>query len=211
MKPSPIAARRVITAAVLACAAGLLAACGSSSSPSAHPTVTVTVTTTATASAPVSSPPVTPTRATTPPGPPGCTTTALTASLGAGSGAAGSSYYPIDFTNSSSSTCSLHGYPGISFVTAAGSQIGAPATEDPTFPRQLVTLAPGDTAHAELKVADAQNYPASTCHPAAAHRLKVYPPGQTSALALSFTATACSNTSVLILAVQTVQSGKGGQ
>jgi uncharacterized protein DUF4232 len=203
MKPSPIAIRRVIAAVVLAGAAGLLAACGSSSSPSAHPTVTVTVTVTATASSPAV------TSATTPPGPPGCATTGLRASLGAGSGAAGSSYYPIEFTNSSGSSCSLYGYPGVSFVTAAGSQIGTPATEDPTYARQLVTLAPGDTAHAELRVVNAQNYPASTCHPVTAHRLKVYPPGQTSALYISFTATACSNPSVQILAVQTVQPGNG--
>jgi Domain of unknown function (DUF4232) len=137
-------------------------------------------------------------------------TAALTASLGAGSGAAGSSYYPIEFTNSSGSSCSMYGYPGISFVTAAGSQIGTPATEDPTYARQLVTLAPGGTAHAELRVVNAQNYPASTCRPVTAHRLKVYPPGQTGALYISFTATACSNPSVQILAVQTVQPGKGG-
>jgi hypothetical protein len=202
---SRITPRRIAASAILGCTAGLLAACGSSS-PSAHPTVTVTVTVPAPppTTAPASSP------ATTPPGPAGCATTALMATLGAPGGAAGSTYYPIEFTNTSSSTCSLYGYPGVSFVTASGSQIGAAATEDPTFPRRLVTLAPGVTAHAELRVTDAANYSASTCRPVTAHQLKIYPPGQTSSLGIALTATGCANSSVLILAVQTVQPGKTG-
>ena len=42
-------------------------------------------------------------------------------------GAAGSTYLPVGFTNTSSSPCGLYGYPGMSFVTAgdsSGSQIG---------------------------------------------------------------------------------------
>lgn len=204
MKPSPTVARRVVATVAIACSAGI-AACGSSPAPSPRPTVTVTVT----APAPASSPAVTATPTATQTGPAGCATTALTASLGAGSGTAGSTYYPIEFTNSSGSACSLYGYPGVSFVTAGGAQIGAAASEDPTYARKLVTLAPGAAAHADLRVVDAQNYPASTCHPVTAHRLKIYPPGETSALSISFTATACSSPSVEILSVQTVQPGTG--
>ena len=213
------ARRRQLTATGLLIAAGLLAGCSSSAGPSGRPTATVTVTATVTApasgplSSPVSSPAATPTsRVTTPAGPAGCATRALRASLGPGGGAAGSTYYPIEFTNISGSTCSLYGYPGVSFATAAGgSQIGLAATEDPAFPRSLVTLAPGATAHAELQVVNAQNFAASTCHPVAAHWLNVYPPGQTSALFVSLAATACAATSVRILGVQTVQPGQGGQ
>jgi hypothetical protein len=201
---------RLIAAAMLAGLAGLLAGCGGSPGPAAHPTATVTVTATPTATA--SGAASTPTSAATPPGPPGCASTALTARLGPGSGAAGSSYYPVELTNSSSSTCSLYGYPGVSFIIAAsGSQIGASAIEDPAFPRRLVTLAPGATAHAVLQVVDARNYPASTCHPVTAHSLRIYPPGQTTALSVSFTATACAATSVPILGVQTVQPGSGAR
>jgi hypothetical protein len=210
MKPSPIAVRRAVAVAACVAVAGLLAACGSSPSPSAHATVTITVTA-PTPSGPATSPAITPSQAPTPAGPPGCATAALTAALGPGGAAAGSSYRAIEFTNSSSSTCSLYGYPGISFVTAAGVQVGAAATEDPTYPRQLVTLTPGDTVHAELRITDALNYPSSTCHPVAVHRLKIFPPGQTGALFLAQTATACSNTAVPILAVQTIQPGSGTQ
>ncbi len=196
MKPAPGMATPLAAAACLA-AAGLLAGCGSGAS--ARPTVTVTVTAPA-SSAPASSP-------ATPAG--GCTTAALQVSLGPGSVAAGSTYYPIEFTNTSRSACTLYGYPGVSFVTASGSQVGAPATEDPVFPRQLITLAPGGTAHADLQIASALNYSSAACSPVAVQTLKIYPPGQTSALLTSVAATACANSSVQLLAVQTVQSGSG--
>ncbi len=207
MKLTPGAARAAFAVAACVAGSGLLAACGSASAPSAQPTTTITVTVPA-SSAPATTPA---TPAPAPAGPPGCATTALTASLGAGSGAAGSTYFPITFTNTSGSTCSLYGYPGVSFVTAAGAQVGAAATEDPTYPRQLITLAPGVTAHAELKIGNAQNYPAATCDPATVDRLKIFPPGQTSPLYLTLSATACASTTVPILAVQTVQPGRASQ
>jgi Protein of unknown function (DUF4232) len=194
-------ARKVKVIAALAVAAGLLAGCGSSSSPSPQPTATVTVTVTAPSTQGTSPAP--------PTGPAGCATTALTASMGPGNGAAGSSYYPIEFTNSSGVTCSLYGYPGVSFVAASGAQVGMAATEDPTYPRQLVMLTPGGTVHAELRITDAQNYPPSTCQPATVNRLRIFPPGQASPLYISFTAMACSSTAVPILSVQTVQPGNG--
>ena len=206
MKASPVAARKVTVMAALAVSAGLLAGCGSSSSPSAHPTATVTVTVTAPA-APATSPAPAP----TPAGPAGCLTATLAVSLGPGSGAAGSTYYPIEFTNASGATCSLYGYPGVSFLGAAGAQVGAAAAEDPTYPRLLVTLTPGSTVHAELRITHAQNYPPSTCIPATANMLRVFPPGQTSALYIQMTALGCSNTAVQILSVQTVQPGSASE
>ena len=200
----PAAIRRAIAAATCCAAAGLLAACGSAT-PSARPAATVTVTVTATPAATSAA-----AQTTTEPaqaGPPACATSLLTAALGSGNGAAGSTYYPVDFTNNSGSACGLYGYPGVSFVTAAGSQVGAAATEDPTYPRQLVTLAPGATAHATLRVVDAVNYPASTCHPVTVQRIRVFPPNQTTSLYINLAATACRNSSLQILSVQTVQPG----
>ncbi len=203
MKACPAPAEKVTALAALAVAAGLLAACGSSATPSSRPTATVTVTVTAPSTQ------GTPAEPTAPAGPAGCATTALTAQMGPGNGAAGSTYYPLEFTNSSSVTCSLYGYPGVSFVTASGAQVGMAAVEDPTYPRQLVTLSPGRTVHAVLRVTDALNYPPSACQPATVNRLRIYPPGQTSPLYISFTATACLSTSVPILSVQTIQPGNG--
>jgi hypothetical protein len=201
MKPTPVAP--TLAAAACLAMAGLLAGCGSSH-PSARPTVTITVTPPPASSAPASSSPAPPSS-----GAPACATAVLTGSLGSGGAAAGSTYYSIEFTNTSGSACTLYGYPGVSFVTASGSQVGTPATENPVYPRQLVTLASGATAHADLGVGAAQNYPSSTCSPVAVSTLKVYPPGQTSALLIPITATACASTSVQILSVQTVQPGSG--
>lgn len=210
MTPSATTARRVAAAAALASGVALLAACGSKTPPSAGGTVTKTVTSAASPSAPASSSSPSPSVSSSPAGPPGCATSQLAASLGPGNGAAGSTIVPIEFKNTSGSTCSLYGYPGVSFVTGpGGSQIGNSAGEDNATPRQLVTLAAGSTAHALLQVAVAQNYPPSRCHLARAHWLKVFPPGQTAALYIKFSSDTCTAKSIRVLAVQTVLPGPG--
>jgi hypothetical protein len=201
------AARGMLAAAALACCAAAVAGCGTAGT-TAPPAPTVTVT----ASPPGGASPASTTPATatpTPSGPPPCATSALHISVPVGSGnaAAGSSYYPIEFANVSGASCTLYGYPGVSFVTGiAGSQIGIAATENSAVTRQLITLAPGQTGHAELQVVDALNYPAADCGLVTAHWLKIYPPNQTAPVYVSFTARACSKPKT-ILTVQTVQSG----
>jgi len=129
-------------------------------------------------------------------------------------GAAGSTYLPVDFTNTSSSPCGLYGYPGMSFVTAgdgSGSQIGAAAQKNPSFGKVPVRLAAGGVAHAWLQVAEAGNYPAATCQPVTAHWLRVYAPGETQALYVSHAFDACSSDSAPLLTVMPVRSGQGVQ
>src|SRR6266704_171356 len=129
-------------------------------------------------------------------------------------GAAGSTYLPVDFTNTSSSPCGLYGYPGMSFVTAgngSGSQIGAAAQQNPSFGKVPVRLAAGGVAHAWLQVAEAGNYPAATCQPVTAHWLRVYAPGETQALYVSHAFDACSSASAPLLTVMPVRSGQGVQ
>lgn len=65
-------------------------------------------------------------------GQPACGTASLqlTVDVGQADSGAGSTYYPLDFTNTSGTSCELYGYPGVSFVTTpagAGRQIGAAA------------------------------------------------------------------------------------
>jgi hypothetical protein len=195
--------------AALACSAFLLAACGSST-PAAAPSSSPSATPSQTSSAPAQ-PPATPTTA-APAAAAACATSALHVAVPAvtGNAAAGSTYYPIQFVNTSGSPCTLYGYPGVSFVTAAGgSQIGVPAIRDPAVSAQLVTLAAGQTVHAVLQVAEAQNYPASDCGPVTAHWLKIYPPNQTAPVYVSFTAQTCSKPRA-ILSVETVQTGSTG-
>jgi hypothetical protein len=201
-------ARRAIAAAALAAVAVLAAACGGST-PAATPTKTVTVT--ASPQAPAGTSPGT---ATGTPAAPGaaapCPTRSLGLKPGVSQGAAGSVYQVLDFTNISNVACTLYGYPGVSL--AGGSpvaQVGLAASEDPTPPRKLVTLAPGQVANALLRIVDALNFPASTCGPVKTQWIQVYPPNQTTPIYLAYKTTGCSKP-VRILSVSVVQAGSGG-
>jgi Protein of unknown function (DUF4232) len=127
-------------------------------------------------------------------------------------GAAGSVYYPVNFTNTSGEPCGLYGYPRMSFVTAGGSagqQIGAAAQRDPAFGDLSVRLPADGVAHAWLQVAQAGNYPASTCQPMTAHWLRVFPPGDTAATYVGVSFGACASASAQLLTVTPVRSGQG--
>ena len=202
-------ARILIALAALVGAAGLLAGCGTATTPTPSPSTSGPATTT-----PATSPSAAATQASSPssPGVGPCATSALHVAVPSGSGnaAAGSSYYPIQFSNTSSSPCTLYGYPGVSFVGAVGgSQIGAPATRNSALAAKLISLSPGQTVHATLQVVDAMNYPSGGCGLVTAHWLKIYPPNQTAPLYVSFTAQTCSKPKT-VLSVQTVQTGSSG-
>jgi hypothetical protein len=124
-----------------------------------------------------------------------CATSALKGSVNtaAAGAAAGSIYYPLDLTNTSGSTCTVFGYPGVSFVTGpSGTLLGRAASRNPAKPAATVKLAPGQVAHATLQVAQAGNYDPAQCKPVTAHWLRIYPPDQTVPLHVRFKAQACS-------------------
>jgi Protein of unknown function (DUF4232) len=126
-------------------------------------------------------------------------------------GAAGSRFYPLNFTNTSATACQMYGYPGVSFTaapTASGKQIGAAAERNRAFPKLTVRLAPGGTAHAWLEVTVAANYPASACQPVTAHWLRVYPPGGAVAGYVSHAFGACSSPGTSLLTVLPVRAGQ---
>jgi len=125
----------------------------------------------------------------------GCASAGLTAKVDTAQagGAAGSTYVPIDFTNTSGSPCTLFGYPGVSFVTGpTGGQLGEAASRNPAATATTVTLAPGGVAHATLQVAEAGNYSASACTPVTAHWLRIIPPNQPTPIFARYTVQACS-------------------
>jgi uncharacterized protein DUF4232 len=133
---------------------------------------------------------------------------------GQAGGAAGSTYVPVTFTNTSSSACGMYGFPGVSFVSAddsAGHQIGAAAQQNAQFAKQPVKLPAGGVAHAWLQVAEAGNYPAASCGPVTAHWLRVFAPGQTAAIYVSHSFDACSSSSAPLLTVMPVRAGQGKQ
>jgi hypothetical protein len=142
-----------------------------------------------------------------------CPATELTVTLDSSQagGTAGSTYVPLNFANSSGSACELFGFPGASFVSTSGAQLGVPATRDPQFRAEEIVLAPGHFAHAWLQVAVAANYPAGTCHPVTAHALRVYPPGATVARFVFGSFDACRSPSAPVLTITAVRAGRGVQ
>jgi hypothetical protein len=204
-----------MTAAV-ACAA-VVAGCSSSASTPTTPSSTVTVTaspTSSTASGSTSTAPAAGTSSGASPhvvGAPACPTSALQVKLGLGQGYAGGTYQVIDFTNTSRTSCTLYGYPGVSLVSgpAPYTQIGLAAKRNSTTPVKLITLAPGGSANALLQIVDALNYPASACSPTKATNLRIYPPNQLDPLYVATNAQGCSKNSQ-VLFVSAVAAGSGG-
>ena len=212
MDTTLLLARRALPAVALACAAVAAAGCGSPSSTAAGSAATGPPSASAppaTPATPASAVPAASPSSAAPAGPGPCPTRSLQVKLGVSQGTAGSVYTTIDFTNISSVTCTLYGYPGVSLQTARPlHQIGKPAKENPLTTRKLVTLQPQTTANALLRIVDAGNYPASTCGPATAHYLQVYPPNQTTPAYIKFSTQACTKP-VRLMTVDVVKPGSG--
>jgi Protein of unknown function (DUF4232) len=133
-----------------------------------------------------------------------CTLAELNVTLGQPSGAAGSTIYPIVFTNTGTTTCELHGYPGVSLVgDGNGTQLGPAADQDTSVAIQPNTLAPGQAVQAMLKLAQAANFAGCTVVPA--DGLRVYPPHSTGAAFVKATGmSACTNADIHLMTVQPV-------
>jgi hypothetical protein len=131
--------------------------------------------------------------------------------IGPGQGAAGSVYQVIDFTNITGAPCTLYGYPGVAL--AAGqpvTQVGAAASRSAAAAATLITLAPGQTANALLRITQAQNYPPASCSPAATTYLQIYPPDQYTPVYLGYNTTGCANDTVQLLTIGVITAGSGG-
>jgi uncharacterized protein DUF4232 len=123
--------------------------------------------------------------------------------LGLGGGTAGSTFYPLEFSNVSQRACTLNGFPGVSAFGSGGGQVGPPASRNGQH-HATVTLASGATAHAILRVVDAGAVCSSTVKAAG---LKVFPPGATRSQPVPFSISACAHRGVLV--VGPVRAGVG--
>jgi hypothetical protein len=182
-----------------------LTACTSANSTTGTPTtVASTATTTAAATgAQVTTP-------TTPAQPGRCVSSGLRASLGQSRGAAGTSYIALLLTNRSRVTCTLDGYPGVSFTAGTDAhQIVAPAQRDRRVGagRAPVILVSGATVHATVEVADYGNYDQQACQPARATGYRIFPPGFTGSLFISAPQAVCSKPGVQSFQTSVVRTG----
>jgi hypothetical protein len=205
-------ARLVAGGAVLTCAAVLLAACGSTSGPSAAGTTPDPKPSATPASSGPSVSTAPPASAATPPagvagswsgyGP--CRVLKVTLGLSQRDPAV--TYQVIDFTNRGSTTCILYGYPGVSL--AAGTPavpVGLPAAHNTSAPARPVTLTPAGVANALLQISNAP----ARCAPVRARYLIVYLPNKQGPAKLAYTAAACAKP-LRIMQVAAVSLGTGG-
>jgi hypothetical protein len=143
-------------------------------------------------------------------GTPACSSSSLVIWLDTqGDGAAGSSFYSLQFTNLSSGACQLSGYPGVSAVDLGGRQVGHAAARDSVHPASNVTLPAGGSAHTVLRIVDAGNFPRSKCGPVTAAGLRVYAPGQTASKLIPYPFAACARNTATVLSVEVLQKGLG--
>lgn len=139
-------------------------------------------------------------------GTPACSSNGLAVWLDTNSsGAAGSSFFSLMFTNESGRRCTLTGYPGVSAVNLNGKQIGAAATHNAGLKKKTITLNNGASAMAELRVAEAGNFPPSTCKPTMSGGFRVYPPNQKAAKYAPYAFMTCANKSSVTLSIRVVQ------
>jgi hypothetical protein len=198
--------RRLVVAAAVVC---LVAGC---SSGKAKPTPTLAPTLSSTEPSPSAietptptpTPSAVPTLSSTPSAAAStvCRSSQLRLSIGSTEGGAGQVHQDLVLTNHGAA-CSLHGYPGVSFLDAAGQQVGDAAAMNPGKVSR-VQLAAGGHAVAVLSYSNSGAYPAARCRPKQASTVRVYPPGERVALTAPDSVVVCSATGIAQLHVDPV-------
>ena len=132
---------------------------------------------------------------------------AVWVNYGASSGAAGTIYYPLEFTNHTDHTCRTWGWPGVSATNANEHQLGDAAQRLHYFTPNWVNIGAGATAHALLAYGNAE-VQTSGCKPADASLIKVYAPNQRTADIGFFSLPVCTvGGSHVYLRVANIQPG----
>jgi uncharacterized protein DUF4232 len=123
-----------------------------------------------------------------------------------GGGTAGSVYYRIEFTNLTTLTCTVRGFPKVNAVDLKGHRIGAFATHEAGKKSKTVALAPGQSAAATLRIADALNFPANKCKATMAAGLRIGVPGGSGNKIAPLAFETCVRSASKTLAVAPVQA-----
>jgi hypothetical protein len=127
---------------------------------------------------------------------PRCHAGDLKVSLGAGDGAAGTTYTPLIFKNVSGHTCTLYGFPGVSWVAGNdGHQVNVPFARTDAA-KSTITLAAGAVGHATLATHDVGFFDAAQCKPVGVRGFRVYPPDETKSIFVALATKACSASGV---------------
>jgi hypothetical protein len=128
-----------------------------------------------------------------------CQASELTGTIDSSGAAAGTYYWNLGLKNAGSRTCTLYGYPGVSLVDASGNQLGQPAERNPVNAPKTISLAPGQSASAQFGISNPGNFEPGKCTGKSA-ALRVYPPGETKYLQVTFQEQYCPGFNVAALA-----------
>jgi hypothetical protein len=124
-----------------------------------------------------------------------------------GGGAAGSMYTWLVFRNVSGRTCTLSGYPGVSWVApGSGQQVNEPMRRATATTAPRVVLAAGAVGHAVVQ----EGHPEALepqCREVPVAGFRVYPPGETASVFVALPHKACSARGVGSAAVSPVFAG----
>ncbi len=126
-------------------------------------------------------------------------------------GAAGTVFFPLEFTNLGGHACTLFGFPGVSALDSHGHQLGSPASWDHSVPPKLVTLAPGASAHSVLAYSDAIVGNCSPAHVRTASTLRIFPPDRFQATHAYWDLATCAVKGSVFLRVEAIQPGAGAR
>ncbi|RZQ62087.1 DUF4232 domain-containing protein [Amycolatopsis suaedae] len=186
--------RGIICAAAATGLVAGLAACGQEPGTSAATTPTTTAPSppppSPTPSSPSSAPPATTTSQQRDEGL--CDVDELDIKFGNGDAAAGTVYRPLLFTNIDDEPCTLHGFPGVSFVTGSDQHQLGPAAFREGEKGAAVKLAPGETASADVGFVQVRNYDPGTCVPTPYTGVRVYPPQEYDSKVVPLEGTGCA-------------------
>ncbi|MBL7258606.1 DUF4232 domain-containing protein [Paractinoplanes lichenicola] len=127
-------------------------------------------------------------------GPARCHTADLDVTTGVGGAAAGTHSINLLFTNKTGKTCSLYGYPGVSWVAGDnGTQVNAAFAREPgETAAKTITVRPGAKAYVLLLWPYYANCDSAKCRPAQVRGYRVYPPDETAAIFVSDQQTVCA-------------------
>ena len=92
------------------------------------------------------------------------------------------------------------GFPGVSYLSVSGSQVGAPAVRSEETSETLVVLQPGQSAGAVLQETRPENY-GDACGSVATSGFLVYPPEDTASLTVAHAGNGCSNEDIELLGI----------
>ena len=140
-----------------------------------------------------------------------CKVADLSLRLSEGEGTAGTYYRSLIFTNKGARTCTVQGFPGVSYVTGDdGHQVG-PSAKRNGEKGPAITLKPGESAYADVGFVQVMNFDPAVCQPTETRGIRVYPPQEYDSMFVPSPGTGCAGTPPgNQLTVSTLRPGTGG-